>query len=472
MKQIVKVLQARPVAAGLVLLVLAAAGCSSGTSSTGSSSATSTGGASTPASATPPASASTSGGGSESSSGLPLGSPLTVAQQSAILAKYTAGKVGKATGSPIELGWVNTDTGLSADPLMTTTAKAAVAFVNNNLDGINGHPVKFVTCSVASEEDGTSCGSTFLNDPNLHAVIEGILIAGSDTFFKTLNNTKAVVQVSANTATDLDPYPGQKPNVFTLSAGSVGGYAAQVTYAVKYEHIKKMLLIGEDDPAVRQGYAGLAKELQGYGVQTKAVYTEPGAGASQIAADLQAVDATSYDGWFNSSDEQTCANVYAYAQQAGMPKLLTGSECNGSLFKAQYGSWSPKDLVFPDLGWNVFLPNETPQQDAINYAISEGVPTGNDPYSEGIAFYTVLDTVRAMNAAGSNQTTAGIAAAIRGLKAPILGNVGSGFDCGAVANYPTICGDAIGLIEYTGTSYARISPTKAVPQLQVWQFTP
>ena len=463
-----RILRARPVAAGLVLLAAAvtAAGCSSSSSTStgsGSSSAPST-------SASPSTSSSGSGSTSESPSGLPLGAPLTVAQQAAILAKYTGGKVGKATGAPIELGWVNTDTGLSAFPVFTEAAKAAVAFVNNNLDGVNGHPIKFVTCSIASEEDGTSCGSTFVNDPNLHAVIESVLIAGSDTFFKTINNTKAVVQVSANSPADLDPYPGQTPNVFTLNAGSVGGYAAQVTYAVKYEHIKKMLLIGEDDPAVREGYASLAKELAGFGIQTKSVFTTPGAGASQIAADLQGVQATSYDGWFNSSDQQTCANVYAYAQQAGMPKLLIGSECNGSLFKSQYGSWSPKGLVFPDLGWNVFLPNETPQQDAINYAISEGVPTGNDPYSEGDSFYSVLNTVRAMNAAGTKQTTAGIATAIRGLKAPILGNAGSGFDCGAVANYPTICGDVSGLVEYNGTSYVRISPSKTVPDLQVWQF--
>lgn len=457
MRRIVRAWRARPVAAGLTLLVLAATGCSSSASSTSS----------TPASSS--SSPSTSSGGSLSSTGIPLGASLTVAQQASILAKYTGGKVGKATGSPVEIGWVNTDTGLSAFPLQTTSAKAAVQFANDHLNGINGHVIKLVTCSIASEEDGQSCGSQFLNDPNMHAVIEGVLIAGSDTFFKTINNTKAVVQLSANSPADLNPYPGSKPNVFTLSAGSVGTYSAEITYAAKYAHVKKMLLIGEDDPAVRTGFTSFAQLLTADSVQSKSVFIKPGAGASQVAASIQGAGGNSYDGWFVSSDESICANLFQYAQQAGITPLITGSECNGALFKAQGGSYAPKGLVFADLGWNVFLPQETPQQNAINYAMAAGVPAGNDPYSEAIAYYNVLNMVRAMNAAGTNLTTQGIATAIRGLKTPILGNLGN-FDCGAVANFPTICGDAVGLVKSTGTGYVRVSPTASVPQLQVWQF--
>jgi len=329
--------------------------------------------------------------------------------------------------------------------------------------------IKLVTCSIASEEDGQSCGSQFLNDPNMHAVIEGVLIAGSDTFFKTINNTKAVVQLSANSPADLNPYPGGKPNVFTLSAGAVGTYSAEITYAAKYAHVKKMLLIGEDDPAVRIGFTSFAKLLTADGVQSKSVFIKPGAGASQVAADIQGASGNSYGGWFVSSDESVCANVFQYAQQAGITPLITGQECNGALFKAQDGSYAPKGLVFPDLGWNVFLPQETPQQNAINYAMAAGVPAGNDPYSEAIAYYNVLNMVRAMNAAGTNLTTQGVATAIRGLKTPILGNLGN-FDCGAVAGFPTICGDAVGLVKSTGTGYVRVSPTASVPQLQVWRF--
>jgi ABC-type branched-subunit amino acid transport system substrate-binding protein len=463
MRPIVKALRARAAITGLVLLLLAAAGCSSSSStSSGSTSSTTTPGTGT--------SASPSAGGSTSSTGIPLGAPLSVAQQASILAKYTGGKVGVATGSPIEIGWVNTDTGLSAFPLQTTSAKAAVQFVNDHLDGINGHVIKLVTCSIASEEDGQSCGSQFLNDPSLHAVIEGILIAGADTFFKTINNTKAVIQLSANSAADLNPYSGNnRPNVFTLSAGAVGTYSAMITYAAKYDHTKKMLLIGEDDPAVRTGFTSFAAQLTADGVQSKSVFITPGAGASQVAADLQGAGASSDDGWFISSDEETCSNIFQYAQQAGAPSLIMGQECNGALFKSEDGSYAPKGLIFADLGWNVFLPQESTLQNAINYAMVAGVPSGNDPYSEAIAYYNVLNTVRAMNAAGSGLSTQGIATAIRNLKTPILGNLGN-YDCGGVAGFPTICGNAVGLVKYTGTGYVRISPTSSVPLLKVWQF--
>jgi branched-chain amino acid transport system substrate-binding protein len=470
MRQIVKALHARSVMAGLALLVLAAVGCSSGggTSSSSTSSGT-TSGTATPSTGTS-ASPGTSASGPTSPTGIPLGAPLSVAQQADILAKYTGGTVGKATGSPVEVGWVNTDTGLSAFPLQTAAAKAAVQFANDHLGGINGHAIKLVTCSIASEEDGQSCGSQFLNDPNVHVVLEGVLIAGSDTFFKTINNTKAVVQLSANSPADLNPYPGNThPNVFTLSAGAVGGYSAEITYAAKYAHVKKMLLIGENDPAVRIGFTSFAKLLTADGVQSKSVFITPGAGASQVAADIQGASGNSYDGWFISSDEQVCANVFQYAQQAGATPLIIGQECNGALFKAQDGSYAPKGLIFSDLGWNIFLPQETSLQNAINYAIVAGLPTGNDPYSENIVYDMVLNTVRAMTVASGDLSTQGIATAIRGLKTPVVGNLGD-YNCGAVAGYPTICGDGIGLVKSTGTGYERVSPTSAVPLLKVWQF--
>lgn len=456
MRRIAKALRARPVVAGLVLVGLAAAGCSS----SGSSSSSSSGGTGTSASPST----------STSSTGIPLGAPLTAAQQDSILAKYTGGKAGKASGSPVEVGWVNTDTGLSAFPLQTAAAKAAVQYANDHLDGINGHVIKLVTCSVASEEDGQSCGSQFLNDPNVHVVLEGVLIAGSDTFYKAINNTKAIVQLSANSPSDLNPYPGNtQPNVFTLSAGAVGSYTAMITYAAKYAHVKKMLLIGENDPAVRIGFTTFAGMFAADGVKTKSIFITPGAGASQVAAAIQGAGGNSYDGWFVASDEQMCANIVQYGQQAGVTPLIIGSQCNGAIFKAQDGSYAPKGLVFPDLGWNIFLPQETQLQDAINDAIVAGLPSGNDPASENIVYDMVLNTVRAMTAAGGDLSTQGIATAIRGLTTPVVGNLGD-YHCGAVAGFPTICGDGIGLLKYDGTGYVRLSPTSAVPMLKVWQF--
>ena len=466
MRRIVSTLRRRPVAAGVVLLVIAAAGCSSSSSSSGaggtSTSAASTGSAS--------AAASPSGGTPAAGSVVPVNFTMSDAQQAATAAAYVGGKLGKATGSPIEIGWVNGDTGLAAFPLQTEAAKAAVAYANANLDGINGHVIKLVTCDVSSEETGQSCGSTFVNDPNMHAVIEGVLVFGSDTFFKVLNDTKAVIQISANSPTDLDPYPGTKsPNVFTLSAGAPGTYTAELEYAGQYAHVKNMLLIGEDDPAVRNSFTTFAKILSAYHVTTKSVFIAPGSGNSTIAADIQAAGGANYASWFISSDEPTCAGVFAYQSQAGLHPVTLGEECTGAVFQSISGRDTPDNLIFPDLGWNVFLPTEHPVQEFINKQIVAAIPNDTDPYSSAIGYTNVLNMVRAMNAAGGNLSTAGIAGAIRNLKTPIAGNLG-GYDCGAVAGFPTICGNEVGLIKSSSTGYTRLSPSSSVPALQVWQF--
>jgi branched-chain amino acid transport system substrate-binding protein len=444
------------VVAGLALLAIAAAGCSTSSSTSGAGTSTS----------------SASAGTSSTTQMVPVNFTMSDAEQASTAAAYVGGKVGKATGSPVEIGWVNADTGLAAFPLQTEAAKAAVAYANANLDGINGHVIKLVTCSIASEEDGTACGSQFVNDPNMHAVIEGVLVFGSDTFFKVLNNTKAVIQLSANSPTDLNPYPGNShPNVFTLSAGAPGTYTAELEYAGQYAHVKNMLLIGEQDPAVVNSFKTFAAILAQYKVTTKSVFIQPGSGDSTVAADIQAAGGANYQSWFISSDEPTCAGVFAYQSQAGLHPVTLGEECTGAVFQRISGRDTPDNLIFPDLGWNVFLPTEHPVQELINKQIAASIPNDSDPYSAAIGYTNVLNMIRAMNAAGGNLTTQGIATAIKGLKTPIAGNLG-GYNCGAVPNFPTICGNEVGLIKSSAAGYTRISPSSAVPALQVWQFKP
>jgi branched-chain amino acid transport system substrate-binding protein len=433
---------------GLALLVVASACSSSGNSSTSKASS---------ASASPKASQS-----------------AAAAAASAALDKtaaaYVGGKVGKATGSPVEIGWVNTDTGPASFPLATSAAEAAVAYANANLNGVNGHVIKLVTCSVATEEDGTSCGTQFRNDPNMHAVIEGVLVAGSDTFFKVINNTKAVIQLAANSPADIDPYAAVKhPNVFTLNAGAFGGYNALIQYAAKYAKpaVKSMLLIGDDNPAVKLGIQEFAGELAQYHIATKTAYIVAGSGASTVASDIQGAGGNTINTWFIFADEATCASIFGYQQTAGIHPLTMGQECIGAEFKPLTGgNYAPNGLIFNDFGWNVFLPGEHPLQQVIDAEVAKAIPNNPDPDTASTSFTDVLNMVRAMNAAGGNPTTQGIATAIRAMKAPIAGTLG-GLDCGTNPFFPTICGNQVGLVQAKGKGFARLAPSALIPAFTV-----
>ena len=112
----------RPIgAAAIAVLALTAAGCSS--SSSGSSSAP----ASSTASST--ASASAAGSATAAAAGSAFGTPH------------------KATGTPYVFGMINDETGAVTFPEARQGSIAAVDYVNNYLDGINGHPIVIDECT-------------------------------------------------------------------------------------------------------------------------------------------------------------------------------------------------------------------------------------------------------------------------------------------------------------------------------------
>src|SRR5579859_1495272 len=116
----------RPIgAAAIAVLALTAAGCSS--SSSGSSGA--------------PASASSSAATSASASAGPAGSASAAAAGSGL------GTPHKATGTPYVFGMINDETGAVTFPEARQGAIAAVNYVNNYLNGINGHPIVIDACT-------------------------------------------------------------------------------------------------------------------------------------------------------------------------------------------------------------------------------------------------------------------------------------------------------------------------------------
>jgi hypothetical protein len=243
-------------------------------------------------------------------------------------------------------------------------------------------------------------------------------------------------------------------------------------YAAKYAHpaVKSMLLIGDNVPAVKTAIESFSAELKQDKITTKTVFINPGSGASTVASDIEGARGNSINTWFVASDQATCAAIFSYQMQARIHPLTMGSECIGPAFKQLTGgSDTPTGLIFPDYGWNVFLPQEHPLQEVINAQIAKALPNDPQPDSAAFGYTEVLNMIRAMNAAGGNLSTQGIAAAIRGMKAPIAGNMGS-IDCGALSYLPTVCGNEVGLVQATGKGYVRLSPTAQIPVLKVWNF--
>ena len=104
-----------------------------------------------------------------------------------MLAPYLPEKATRATGSPILLGAINQDTGAAgAFPELTQADKAAVDFINTELNGIDGHPIELITCNTDFNPDLSQRCAQEMVSKHVAAVIGGIDIWG--TGITTLEN--------------------------------------------------------------------------------------------------------------------------------------------------------------------------------------------------------------------------------------------------------------------------------------------
>jgi branched-chain amino acid transport system substrate-binding protein len=202
----------RPVgAAAIAVLALAAAGCSSSSS----------GGSSSP-------SGSTSAAASSSATG-----SATAAAASSVL-----GTPHKATGTPYAFGMINDETGAVTFPEARQGSIAAVDYVNNYLNGINGHPIQIDSCI----GDGT---------PATAARCANQLVAGHPLAILGAADVGAPASIPiyahANVAylggIPFTPVPETASNSVQFWSVSVGDNAAAAVYAGKTLGIKSVALV-------------------------------------------------------------------------------------------------------------------------------------------------------------------------------------------------------------------------------------
>lgn len=199
------------------VLVVGAAACSS---SSNSSSSSASGGASSPASSP----AASGGAASPTSAGT-----NTAAAFAGSVTNYQqyVGASGAASSSlaPVTIGWVNEQNGPPNEsfPEATRAAQATVKFINTQLGGVHGHPVKLSTCFIAGvEAQGTTCGDQMVNTKGVEVIAEGLDAVGNASMYGVVNGAiPTLVGVSA------DPADNTGKNVFELEGS---GQSATVAF--------------------------------------------------------------------------------------------------------------------------------------------------------------------------------------------------------------------------------------------------
>jgi branched-chain amino acid transport system substrate-binding protein len=210
----------RPIGAAaiaLAALTITAAGCSSSSSTTPAGSAASAAGSTSAAGSAASASTSTS---AAAAGGSVFGTPH------------------KATGTPYVFGMINDETGAVTFPEARQGSIAAADYVNDYLDGINGHPIVIDSCI----GDGT---------PATAARCANQLVADHPLAILGAADTGAPASIPIYTRADLaylggipfTPVPETAANSIQFWSVSVGDNAAAAVYAGKTLGVKSVAII-------------------------------------------------------------------------------------------------------------------------------------------------------------------------------------------------------------------------------------
>jgi len=208
------------------------------------------------------AAACSSGGGGGGGGAAPAGAQSSAApEQTGTLpsgagtaAPGTAKQV--ATGTPIEFGYVNDDSGAAAAfPDETGGTKATVAYINNYMNGINGHPIQVEYCSTdGTPAQASSCATQVLQH-NPVAIIGGADLATSASVPLFVQAGKPYIGGVAFAGPE-----NTSSLSFQFNGGDTGAWGVMAQYSVQTLKAKSIAIIYPEN-GVAITAAELAKEV-------------------------------------------------------------------------------------------------------------------------------------------------------------------------------------------------------------------
>jgi branched-chain amino acid transport system substrate-binding protein len=428
-----------------VLAAVAAVALVAGCSSSSSKKANTSTGATTATTAAGSAATGSSGATGGSSSG------LTAAQLQWALT-YTHGTAGKANQSlsPVVLGYVNQQGGILSFPESTVGANAVVSFVNDQLGGIQGHPLVLRTCFGASPADSAICGTKMANDAAVKAIVIPLFLLDDQALYAPIASKKPLLDDALVFPVDLTT-----PNIYSYEVG-IPAYATGTAQFVKNVlHKTRVIDIRTDNPAGLAASQVQEATYRAAGVQvidvpvpepgTAPTYTAAVRSANPHAGDVIQVSLTSvggvsvYDALKALNISASTIPVLGSANQAlePMPGHLKQVGAKDTLY--------PDGWYFTDNGYTEFMPVANSNGNDVYVAMmSHYAPAGANihgfaPY----AFQEILSMVRFYNEDGPDATSAQLANSIKTFTGPAA-LVAGPLQCGVQKASPNLCAFTIG----------------------------
>ena len=376
---------------------------------------------------------------------------------------YTGGTAGKAdqNKSPVVIGYVNQQGGVPAFPEATQGLDAAVKYVNGELGGIQGHPIKIESCFVIANEDGQKCGTRLANDDNVKLVITGAMTVGNQALYSIVAPKKPVMVANPVVTPDF-----LTAGTYAYTPGGPGVVQGMAVFAGKYlKNIHKVAVVyGDSEAEVFGAESLLVPKLKSYGitdVTLQKISDAPTAPDVQNA--LTAAGADSADLVIPIVTVQGCIATYDALKSLGIktPVVTTGL-CFGTPMTKHLADLGSTDTVpdgwyFGDYGYSYFVPEDASGMTTYLDKIQQyGPPNVEYTGFAGPAFANLMTAAKFYNQLGPDASTATLLSTIKTFKGPMM-IVAGPMNCGFSTLFVSLCGTQMGIMLYKDGKWSAIA---------------
>jgi branched-chain amino acid transport system substrate-binding protein len=427
-------------AAGLSVLVLAAAACSSSSSVGSSSTGTS-----------PPASSATSSASAAATSSAPA-SALGTASAS-------------ASANPLSIFFFDEEgaSAAASSPESYQAAEAAVDYVNDNLGGVKGRPLKLTHCeSLGTPDSAINCANQAVDDkPDV--VIKGVDVAGGSAVPIVTGAGLAYVTLDAGSPDEVD---------HNLAFSLTSGFAAQFAPVAAYAKTKGYKSLG----VIYTNVQPLSTPLNG---PFASLLAKDGIGYVPEPVDITAADVTSQYNALVAKHvgailvvttlAQCTASLQARSSLSDSTPLFMSSSCDVPSALSAVSASTTDGTVFAFQDTSA-VPSDTDTKTYLQ-AMKTYEPSANVGSFAPSAFEAIIDFYRAMMTASAPATldATSVATTLKTTKnIPLFMGGGETFNCGQsyFAGESSVCTGAAFLASYNGGTFSLVGSYNAAQLLK------
>jgi branched-chain amino acid transport system substrate-binding protein len=371
--------------------------------------------------------------------GVPLGNYHPVSDYAGFV-----GGSGKAdnTKTPIYIGVVNQQGGTEdIAPEWTNGTALAADFINNQAGGIDGHPLKLVTCAIPDTTSAAQqCGEEFANNNSIDAVAMGAVVIGNQPLEQAILPTKKALVMGVT----ILPVDSTYKYGYILYGDATRVEAPIGTFVHEFlPKVKSVSIIYANVPGSNVPNEVIASTLEYYHISVKLTAFDPTSAniTAPVIASGAATAGLVIDG---AGNPVQCSDVYQALKQLNIKTpVLANVPCDSAVTAEGDGGQLP-------VGWYYASANPLPGDPddpslAAFKAVADkyGDPTGATDAWVADAFGQVLTIAKVYNEilkSGGTITEAAVNKDLKSLKGAIPQGPPQ-LQCGSIKGAPAICND-------------------------------